>query len=106
MLRRLFRGQGEIPRGAQRFRTIWWAFDIRYPPPRNRILMGVGMTKIEFSKRVAEIYDVEDVAWVYRDVYGGAWWRITDPSLISAAHENHGKVVSFDDKSKEVIEVF
>ena len=106
MLRKLFRGQKRIPRGARRFRTIWWTFDIRDPPPRERILMGVGMTKIDFSRRAAKIFDVEDVPWVYRDVYGGAWWRITDPVLIGAAHGNFGKVVSFDDKSKEVLEVY
>jgi hypothetical protein len=106
VLRRLIWGQGEIPRGAQRFRTIWWTFDYRHPAQRNRIFMGVGMAKIEFARRVAEILGVEEVSWVYRDVYGGAWWRITEPVLIGVAHENYGRVVSFDDKEKEVVEVF
>jgi len=106
MLRRLFRGQESITRGAQRFRTIWWTFDNRYPTAIERILVGVGMTKTDFSRRAAKIFGVEDVVWVYKDVYGGAWWRITDPTLIGAAHKNFGKVISFDDKSKEVLEVY
>ena len=104
MLRGLFRGQGETPRGVQRFRRIWWTFDSRYPP--NRILLGVGMTKIEFSRRASRILGIGEGAWVYGDVYGGAWWRITDPVIIGVAHENYGRVVSFDDKNKEVMEVF
>jgi len=102
----VLRTQLEIPRGAERFRVIWWTFDLRYPPPRYRILMGMGMTKMEFARRVAKIYGIERVGLIYRDTYGGAWWRITDPVKISVARQHYGKIVSFDDKTNEVLEVF
>jgi len=98
--------QEGIPRGIQRLRVIWWTYDLRYPPPRYRILMAVGMTKVEFARRVAKIYGIENVGMVYGETYGGAWWRITDPLLISVAHQHYGRVVCFDERTREVVEVF
>jgi len=80
---------------------------MRQNPPRTQIYLGVGMFKYQFAIKVAKIYGSRDLAsMVYRDTYGGAWWRISDPALISIAHENYGKVVLVDTETYEIIKVY
>lgn len=95
---------GEMGESVRRPPPIWWVFDYSYPPPRTRILMGVGMTKIDFARKVAEARGW-DPRKVYPDVYGGAWWRVTDPAMIAAAYGNLGRIISYDAKTAEVLGV-
>jgi len=99
---RILRARPERRRPA----IIWWIFDYRQRPPRTRIFIGTGMTKIKFASVIEDIYGMPELyprSKIYRETYGGAWWRITDPWFISIAKENYGKVVLVDEKTREIL---
>ena len=79
---------------------------MRIPPPRHQIYIGMGMSKTGFAQKVAPIMEAPYWSDVYKYTYGGAWWRITDPYLISIAQTNYGKIVLYDEKEKKIIQVF
>jgi len=91
----------------ENLRTIWWTFNLKQPPPRTQIFLGVGMFKYQFARKVAEIYGYpEEALMVYRDTYGRAWWRITNPLLIEVTRKYRGKIVLFDKKTNEIVRVY